>query len=348
MPGDPAVAYAGPHACRAQLAQVREPVRAGQADGRAARRLREGACDRGLGHGAAHQAAGARRPGAGDPATLELVGAALLLALLVGIPLGIAAARRRGRRRTSASGSSRSDGLDAGLLARAILQYLFFQRLGWFPVAGRVRPALDVTHPLDRVHAPHGDRRADHRQHGDPRARLSHLVLPTIAVAAYPTGVIAQMTRASLIEQLGEDHVRMARGAGLRGADDRPPAGAAAGAEPGGLRDRADVRLRAGQHVPGRVDLQLAGARLATPRRRSRRSTRRRSSASRCSSAVVYVLATLLVDLAQAWLDPRVQLRCTVRRCPDRRCRPRLAVRAGARAAGSALRARPPGGARRR
>jgi peptide/nickel transport system permease protein len=44
---------------------------------------------------------------------------------------------------------------------------------------------------------------------------LSHLVLPAVVVAAYPLGVIARMVRASVLETLGEDHVRMVRALGF-------------------------------------------------------------------------------------------------------------------------------------
>ena len=44
---------------------------------------------------------------------------------------------------------------------------------------------------------------------------LSHLLLPAIVVAAYPIGLIARLTRASLLETLGEEHVRMARAIGF-------------------------------------------------------------------------------------------------------------------------------------
>ena len=42
-----------------------------------------------------------------------------------------------------------------------------------------------------------------------------HLVLPALTLAAYPIGLIARMTRASMLEALGQDYVRAARAAGI-------------------------------------------------------------------------------------------------------------------------------------
>ena len=94
------------------------------------------------------------------------------------------------------------------------LQYIFATKLSWFPVAGEYDPKLDYTHPLTvYTHMTVIDALVG-GNFAILGSALAHLILPAIAVAAYPTGVIAQMTRASLIEQLGEDHVRMARGLG--------------------------------------------------------------------------------------------------------------------------------------
>jgi len=45
---------------------------------------------------------------------------------------------------------------------------------------------------------------------------LSHIVLPGITLAAYPLGLSARMTRATMLEVLGEDYIRTARACGFR------------------------------------------------------------------------------------------------------------------------------------
>jgi peptide/nickel transport system permease protein len=150
------------------------------------------------------------------PASLELVGAAILLALIVGIPLGLVAARWRGHvpdvgvRLLSVAGVSMPV-FWLGL----ILQLVFFQRLHWLPVSGEYDPGVEAAHPLHlHTHMPVVDALVEGNW---PvlGSSLSHLVLPAAVVASYPLGVIARMVRASVLETLGEDHVRAARARGL-------------------------------------------------------------------------------------------------------------------------------------
>ncbi len=44
---------------------------------------------------------------------------------------------------------------------------------------------------------------------------LRHVILPAIVIAAYPAGVITRMVRASVLDTIGEDHVRMVRALGF-------------------------------------------------------------------------------------------------------------------------------------
>jgi peptide/nickel transport system permease protein len=308
VPGDPAVAYAGPHASAGQLEQVRrqfgldKPVVAQLGD-----------YLKGTVTGDWGTALHTKRPVLTDlgnviPPTLELVGFALLLSLLVGIPLGMLAARRRGATDVTVRvGSMISVSAPVFLLALA-LQLLFAQKLGWFPTAGEYDPKLDYSHPLTVfTHITVIDALVT-GNFAILGSALAHLVLPAIAVAAYPTGVIAQMTRASLIEQLGEDHVRMARGLGFG--------------------ERSIVRrlaLRPALNpVVSVTALMFAYALVNTFLVESIFNWPGLGSYATASIealdtpaiigvtlfvAIVYVFATLLVDLAQAWLDPRVQLR---------------------------------------
>ncbi|MDX6728087.1 MAG: peptide/nickel transport system permease protein [Baekduia sp.] len=307
VPGDPAVAYAGPHASPQALAQVREQF---GLDKPALAQLVDYV--KGTLTGDWGTALHTHRPVLHDlgnviPPTLELVGAAMLLALLVGIPLGMFAARRGGAPDAGVRiGSMVSVSAPVFLLA-LLLQFLFSQKLGWFPVAGEYDPKLDYTHPLTVfTHMTVVDA-AITFNFSILGSALAHLVLPTIAVAAYPAGVIAQMTRASLIEQLGEDHVRMARGLGYS--------------------ERAIVRrlalrpaLNPGVSVTA---LMFAYALVFTFLVESIFNWPGLGSYATASIqaldtpaiigvtlfvAIVYVMATLLVDVVQAWLDPRVSL----------------------------------------
>lgn len=118
------------------------------------------------------------------PATLELSGAALLLSLVVSVPLAILAAVHRG---------SPIDRI--GLLVS-----LFGQSFPAFWLAIMLILLFSEVWP---IFPPSG------------RGELRHLVLPAIALAAYSTAIITRLLRSSLIEVLGSDYVRTARGKGL-------------------------------------------------------------------------------------------------------------------------------------
>ncbi|MEV0582203.1 ABC transporter permease [Nonomuraea sp. NPDC050310] len=216
LPGDPAVAYAGPKATAAELAEVR--ARFGL-DAPLPVQLWEYVRD--LLSGDLGTSLHTRQPVLDDlmlafPASLELVGAALLVAVVLGIPLGIVAARYKMR---FLDFSVRIGGMLAVSVPVFWLaltaQTVFASNLGWFPVAGEYDASLDTTSPLtvytnitivDSLITGNWPMFTD---------TLHHLVLPALVVAAYPMGVIAQLTRAALIEESGLDHARMARALGF-------------------------------------------------------------------------------------------------------------------------------------
>jgi peptide/nickel transport system permease protein len=216
VPGDPAVTYAGPRASHEQLVAVRKDL---GLDRPWPVQLADYA--RGVVTGDWGTALHTHRPVLDDlatavPASLELVLAALVIGALIGLPLGIASARNRGRLpdvliRLLSMVSVSMPIFWLGL----ILQHVFFQRLGWLPVAGQYDARLEIAHPL-AVHTHFAI--IDALISGNWvvfRSTLSHIVLPALTVAAYPAGAIAQMTRASLLETIVEDHVRMARALGF-------------------------------------------------------------------------------------------------------------------------------------
>jgi peptide/nickel transport system permease protein len=150
------------------------------------------------------------------PASIELVVVAMLFALLFGIPLGLVSAKWNRKLPDSVVrfGAVFAVSMPSFWLA-LILQLIFFQRLRWFPVAGQYDPNLDYTHPLMQyTRMPIVDALIT----GNwwvLRSALWHIVLPAIVVAAYPFGVITRMVRASVLDTLGEDHVRMVRALGF-------------------------------------------------------------------------------------------------------------------------------------
>jgi peptide/nickel transport system permease protein len=308
VPGDPATAYAGPRATKSELEQVRRQF---GLDKPAIEQL--GDYVKGIVTGDWGTALHTRRPVLGDlgrvvPPTLELVICALLVALALGIPLGVVAARRGG----IADGLVRllatlSVSAPVFLLA-LVLQWLFFQKLGILPVAGEYDPNLDYTSPLTvYTHMTVVDAlfTANWPILG---SALAHLVLPCLAVAAYPLGAIAMMTRASLLEQLGEDHVRMARGLGF---GERTVVGRLA------LRPALNpvVSLIALMFAYSIVNTFLVEEIFNWPGLGSYAVDSIKALdvpaiiGVTLFVAVVYVIVNLVVDIAQAWLDPRIELR---------------------------------------
>lgn len=146
------------------------------------------------------------------PATVELAIAALLLATVIGIPLGYLAARRRGSALDGFVVSGSMLGIVVPIFFLAyILKWVFSIQLGWLPTSGRQDPRLDATHPtglfvLDGILTGEWDAAGD--------AAL-HLVLPALALSAIPFAVIVRITRASVLDVVNEDFVRTARSKGL-------------------------------------------------------------------------------------------------------------------------------------
>jgi peptide/nickel transport system permease protein len=216
VPGDPAVAYAGPRASPAELAAARAQF--GLDDPLPVQLWKY---VRDLVSGDWGVSLHTRRPVRDDlfqafPASLELVGAALIIAIVVGIPLGIAAARYKGKLPDLSIRVSSMLAVSVPVFWLALaLQTVFASGLGWFPVAGEYDSTLDRTSPL---HVYTNITAVDALITGNwpiLLSTLAHLVLPALVIAAYPAGVIAQMTRASLIEESARDHARLERALGF-------------------------------------------------------------------------------------------------------------------------------------
>jgi peptide/nickel transport system permease protein len=217
VPGDPAASWVGPHATPEQLAQAHRDLGLD-------RPLPVQVVDylRGVLVGDWGVSIHTRHSVLSDlatraPASIELVVAALLIALALGVPLGLVSARWSGRlpdllvRLTAVAGVS----MPVFWLA-LILQLVFFQKLGILPVAGEYDPDLHYTSPLaQHTHLTLVDALVSGNWPVLWSA-LQHLVLPAAVVASYPLGVIARMVRASVLETLGEEHVRMVRALGFR------------------------------------------------------------------------------------------------------------------------------------
>ncbi|PPG27299.1 ABC transporter permease [Rathayibacter sp. AY2B9] len=150
-------------------------------------------------------------------ATVELAFYALIVAFLVGIPLGMLAAYHRDRTpdavlRILAILCYATPVFFAGLL----LKLVFSVWLKWFPVAGRASTSTELS--LQFLENKTGIYLIDAIQTGDPAAIsdvLSHAVLPAVALGLLTAGIFLRLVRTNVIGTLGTDYVDAARSRGV-------------------------------------------------------------------------------------------------------------------------------------
>ncbi|AWC26001.1 MULTISPECIES: ABC transporter permease [Aminobacter] len=213
LPGDPVALAAGPNATQAEIAALAveygldKPVWTQYAT-----------YVSGLAHGDFGTSLLTRRPVATDiaaylPATLELVFAAMIIAVAVGIPLGLVTAVWRNRwpdylAQVGAIGAISMPRFFLGLL----LQLCFAMWLMWLPLGGRL-PIVVIPPPSVT-----GFLTIDSLIAGNWTAfvmSLRHLALPAIAMSLSPLATIMRMMRSSTIEVMQQDYVMTARALGL-------------------------------------------------------------------------------------------------------------------------------------
>jgi len=146
------------------------------------------------------------------PATVELAGSALLLALLLGLPLGMAAALKRGSWFDQLVMATATVGNSMPVFWWGLVLIMAFSvGLEWTPVSGRIGIEYDVpfVSGFMLVDAALSD------EAGAWWSALLHLVLPAVVLGTIPMAVIARMTRSAMLEVLREDYMRTARAKGL-------------------------------------------------------------------------------------------------------------------------------------
>ena len=215
--------------------------------------------------------------------TLWLLGASFVLALLIAVPAGVAAARRPGGMLDGTINLVAFAGFSIPSFWLGLLLIIVFSvHLGWLPAGGI--HGLDDTGLLDR---------------------LRYMVLPVLTLTALSAGTFLRFVRAAMIDALQEDHVRTARAKGCserRGVwihamgNAMIPIVTVTTLQLGSLFSGAlVVETMFSYHGMGKLiydailgnDFNLALAALML-------------------AATMTLLANLLADLAYAWLDPRV------------------------------------------
>ncbi|MEM3626809.1 MAG: ABC transporter permease [Candidatus Bathyarchaeia archaeon] len=146
------------------------------------------------------------------PSSLELIISGIIIALIVGIPLGVVSATKKETILDHLSRIFSIVGVSTPAFWLGImLQLLFFKQLGILPLGGR----LDINVELNRIT---GFYVVDSLISGNWiafQSALTHLILPALTMAAYPIGLVTRMIRATMSEVLDEDYIRTAKAYGV-------------------------------------------------------------------------------------------------------------------------------------
>jgi len=226
------------------------------------------------------------------PATLELAAAAMLIAVVLGIPLGLWA----GLKPESAAGKSIMAGSILGFSLPTfwvglMLIMVFSVYLGWLPSAGR-GPTTSFLGVQASFLSLEGWR---------------HLILPATNLALFNLSLVVRLTRAGTREAMQQDYVRFARTKGLAEArvvgvhvlkNVLIPIVTVIGLEFGSVIAFAVV-TESIFAWPGMGKLLLDSINLLD---------RPVIVAYLCIVVVLFVVINLAVDLLVSWLDPRVRL----------------------------------------
>jgi peptide/nickel transport system permease protein len=275
IPGDPALIFAGDRATQEDIERLRRQLGLDRSVA-----VQYGIFVTRLGRGDLGQSIRTGRPVALEirdrlGRSLELALAAIGITLAVGVPAGIVAAVRRGTWWDRASLLLSLVGVIApAFVLGVLLQLLFAVRLGLLPTAGTGTPW--------------------------------HLLLPALTLGAFPIANVARLTRANMLDVLGEDYVRTARAKGLA---ERAVVWRHA------LRNAliptvTVVGLQFGYMLGGAVLVEVVFAWPGLGRYVIQSIATRDYPAVQGAVLVVaagYVLINVLVDLAYALLDPRVR-----------------------------------------
>jgi peptide/nickel transport system permease protein len=211
------------------------------------------------------------------PATLELAGAALVLALCLAIPAGIVSAVRR----------------NTALDYLATVVALFGQSLPTFWLGIMLILLFSVQF---------------HLLPSSGRGTLEHLILPAVTLGLFTTARITRLTRSGMLEVLNQDYIRTAR---AKGVSDQPVVWKHA------LKNAAIpivtiVGIELGTLLGGSVITETIFAWPGVGRLSVQAIANRDYPVVQAAVfllASTFVLVNLMVDVVYTYLDPRIRLR---------------------------------------
>ncbi len=263
------------------------------------------------------------------PMTIELAVGGLILALLIGVPLGLISAMRHNTGVDVSAMIFANIGISMpvfwlGLMLAYVFALMLKGTIFWVPTSGRLSAGLSSTPFYEvwgwtvQVASVKGQALNFIANHfifnsiitGDWKVlndAIRHLILPVVALSTIPMAIIARMTRSSLLEVLGRDYVRTAR---AKGAKERRvvmkhavrnallPVVTILGLQMGGLLGGAVLTETVfGLAGVGRMLFEAITARDYPI-----------IQAFTVVIAVSYMIINLIVDVSYGFLDPRIRL----------------------------------------
>jgi peptide/nickel transport system permease protein len=276
VPGDPAEAMLGESAPAADLQDLRAKLGLDQPLLVQYERYLRGLVTGNLGLSFRYQTPVGREIGQRIRPTAQLAAAAMVVAILIALPLGVVAALYRGRTLDHAAMTLSLLGVSMpNFWLGPLLAIVLSIQLGWLPVSGSGTPA--------------------------------HFVLPAVTLGAALAAMLARMTRATLVDELRELYVVAARARGLS----RSRVVVAHALRNSLIPIVTIVGLQLGAVLTGTIITETIFSWPGIGRLLIQAiGFRDYPLVQGCVLfiAVVYVSMNLIVDLVYAWLDPRIRL----------------------------------------
>ena len=264
------------------------------------------------------------------PLTIELALSALVIAVAVGVPLGVAAARRHNTAVDTGTMALANIGVSMpvfwlGLMLAFVFALILKDTPFALPPSGRLSAGV-FSEPYYEVWAwelqegsltsKFHEFAANHyilntlitRQWEVFNDAVKHMILPAIALATIPLAIIARITRSSLLEVMGRDYIRTAR---AKGAGERRVVRRHA------LRNSllpvvTIIGLQLGALLGGAVLTETVFNLSGVGRALFDAITGRDYAVVQGFTVVIaagYVIVNLIVDLSYGYLDPRIRVK---------------------------------------
>jgi ABC-type dipeptide/oligopeptide/nickel transport system permease component len=214
LPGDPAAFFAGPSGTQEAVAEVRDKLGLNKTLPEQFWIYLKSLSQGDLGNSLSTGQPVAKELITRLPASLELVLASLLFAVVIAIPLGIAAARHPNSWIDHACRLVTTAGVSLPtFFTGLLLAYVFYFLLGWAPSPiGRLDPYLSSPPSITGLYT------VDSLLTGNVSlfiASLKQMILPVLTLGIFVLAPLARMTRASMLSVLSADFIRTARASGL-------------------------------------------------------------------------------------------------------------------------------------